>query len=127
MVHPAMSLLGCAMFERAKLAAETIQFYRDANSPSAGLLADELDKERAAVCAAYGVRHVSLPTTLKATYAATGDDSYTTVASCKAYQSLPPMNPDIWREWMLDDVPFGITPLVLLGEQAGVAARLHRP
>ena len=119
MVHPAMSLLGCAMFERAELANETIQFYRDANSPGAGLLADALDAERAGVCRAYGVRHQGLPETLSATYGATGEDSYTTVASCSAYQSLPPMKPDIWREWILDDVPFGVSPLVLLGDQPG--------
>lgn len=126
MVHPAMSLLGIAMFERAEQKGEKIAFYRDANTPSGGLLGDALDRERAGVCAAYGVRHESLVDSLKSTYGAQGDNAYEAVLGCMPYQRTIDMDPRIWRGWLVEDVPFGMSPLVLLGEQAGVPVRLHR-
>jgi opine dehydrogenase len=126
MIHPAMSLLGVAMFEQAERKGDKIAFYRDANTPSGGLLGDALDRERAGVCAAYGVRHQSLVDSLKATYGAQGSNAYEAVLNCKPYQRTADMDPRIWRDWLVEDVPFGMSPLVLLGEQAGVPVRLHR-
>lgn len=126
LVHPAMALLGVGLCEQAEARHERIRFYDACNVPSAGLLADALDDERASVCAAYGVRHRSLPQTIDTYYGTSGANSYDAVKNCGFYQSLGPMTSTVWRGWMSVDVPYGVVPLVLLAEQAGLKAPLHR-
>ena len=126
MVHPAIVLLGVGMCERAELLGQKISFYREANVPSAGRLADLLDRERANVCEAYGVGYQSLPKTLEVTYGAEGRNAYDAIRTCGPYQNNVNTSPDLWRGWLRDDVPFAVAPLVRLGEQAGLRLPLHR-
>jgi opine dehydrogenase len=126
MVHPAMVLLGIGLMERAASRDEKVAFYRDCNVPSAGLLAEAMDAERGRVCRAYGVRHRTLPAAIDHYYGSSGDRVEDAVRNCAFYQSVRSGAATTWRGWAAVDVPYAIVPLVLLAEQAGVAAPLHR-
>jgi opine dehydrogenase len=126
MVHPAMVLLGVGLMERAESQGEKVRFYRDCNVPSAGRLAEAMDQERGRICQAYGVRHRTLPAAIDHYYGTSGDGVHEAVSNCDAYQSLPPGPPATWRGWGTVDVPYALVPLVLLAEQAGIGAPLHR-
>ena len=126
MVHPAMTLLGIGLLERAELnGLDKIRFYGECNVPSSGRLADELDAERGRVCSAYGVRHRVLAEALDQYYGTSGQGAYEAVQNCAAYKSLA-YSVSMWRSWQPVDVPYGIVPVVRLAEQAGIAAPLHR-
>lgn len=127
MVHPAMALLGIGVMEQAAGRGERIHFYRDCNVPSAGRLAEALDDERGRVCATYGVRHRRLPVAIDHYYGTSGDRVYDAVLNCAAYQrGFGTVPAHTWRNWELVDVSYAIAPLVMLADQAGIAAPLHR-
>ena len=125
MVHPALSLLNIAAFERAGEAGQGFGFYAEGNTASTGMLAAALDAERGAICLALGVRHRTLPQALAAMYGARGDDPLEAVATCAFYQGLGALPADSWRRWAVQDLPFAIMPLLRLAERAGVQAPVH--
>lgn len=94
--------------------------------PTAGALAEALDAERGRVCAAYGVRHRTLPAAIDHFYGTSGSGVHEAILNCAAYQSFGPFPSRVWRDWEAVDVPFAIVPLVRLAEQAGIGAPLHR-
>lgn len=126
MVHPAMVLLGVGLMERAEGQGGKVAFYRDCNVPSAGRLAEAMDRERGRICEAYGVRHRTLPAAIDHYYGTSGEGAHRAVLGCESYQAIPAGAPGTWRAWESVDVPYAIVPLVRLGEQAGVGAPLHR-
>ncbi len=126
MVHPAISALNVAAFERAAARGEKFAFYGEGNTQGTGLLAAGLDDERGAVCRAFGVRHRTLPQALAEMYGATGDTPHQAVANCPFYQALGALPADSWRRWAAQDLPFAIIPLLRLAERAGVAMPLYR-
>lgn len=126
MVHPAISLLNIAAFERAAAAGEAFSFYGAGNTPAAGQLAAALDAERGRVCQALSVRHRTLPQALADMYGAVGDTPHEAVARCPYYQALGPLPADSWRRWASQDLPFAIMPLLRLADRGGIAVNLHR-
>lgn len=126
MVHPAMVLLGVGLMETAASQDGKVAFYRDCNLPSAGRLAEAMDKERGRICEAYGVRHRSLQAAIDHYYGTSGESVQESILNCDFYQGVRPGAPTTWRGWETVDVPYAIVPLVLLAEQAGIAAPLHR-
>ena len=127
MVHPAMLLLGIGLIERPDLrGGDEIRIFRECNVPTAGALAEALDAERGRVCAAYGVRHRTLPAAIDHFYGTSGSGAYEAIRNCAAYQSFGAHPSSIWREWQAVDVPYAIVPLVRLAEQVGIGAPLHR-
>jgi opine dehydrogenase len=126
MVHPAMVLLGVATMEQNDLQGQNTRFYRECNVPSAGALAEALDAERGRVCAAYGIRHRTLPAAIGHYYGTSGTGVYESILNCAAYQSFGSFPASTWRGWESVDVPYAVVPLVRLAEQAGIATPLHR-
>lgn len=124
-VHPAMVLPNIGAMERAKLDGRKFGFYQEGVVPATGVLGDALDAERKLVCEAYGVGHTSMSKAIEQYYGFRSNSSYEALQN-PVYRSLPPFQPDIWREWELVDLPYAIVPCVQLAEQAGVAVPLHR-
>ncbi len=124
-VHPAMVLPNVGMMERAKLDGKKIGFYQECVVPAAGVLGDALDAERGLVCEAYGVEHTPMAKAIEQYYGFRSNGFYEAMQN-PVYQSFPPFQPDIWREWEAVDLPYAIVPCVQLAEQAGIAAPLHR-
>lgn len=124
-VHPAMVLPNIGAMERAKLDQKKFAFYQEGIVPAMGVLGDALDAERKLVCEAYGVVHTPMPKAIEQYYGFRSNNFYEALHN-PVYKSLPPFQPDIWREWELVDLPYAIVPCVQLAEQAGVAVPLHR-
>jgi opine dehydrogenase len=125
MVHPSLALVNLGWFDRAAVAGERVAFYGAGNTQSAAALAEALDAERGAICAAWGVPHRSLPETIRALYGAAGEGVLETVRNCPFYAGLAPQEPMLWRRWLAVDVPFALRPAAALAQAVGVAAPLH--
>jgi opine dehydrogenase len=125
MVHPALALVNLGWFDRAAAAGERVRFYGEGNTPSAATIAEALDRERAAICAAWGVPHRSLVATLAALYGAAGANALEAVAACPFYRQLAPQEPTVWRRWLSVDVPYALKPVAALAAARGVEAPLH--
>jgi opine dehydrogenase len=124
-VHPAMVLPNVGAMERAKLEGRKFGFYQDGVVPAAGVLGDALDAERKRVCEAYGVVHTPMASAIEQYYGFRGKSFYEAMQN-PVYKSFPPFQPDVWRTWAADDLPYAIVPCVQLAEQANIAAPLHR-
>lgn len=124
-VHPAMVLPNVGAMERARLEGRTFGFYQEGVVPAAGVLGDALDAERKRVCEAYGVEHTPMAKAIEQYYGFRSNTFYEAMQN-PVYKSFPPFQPDIWRAWSSDDLPYAIVPCVQLAEQAGIAVPLHR-
>jgi len=123
-VHPAMVLPAIGMAERAKLDGKQMGFYQEGVVPAAGVLGEALDAERKLVCEAYGVRHTPMPGAIEQYYGFKSNTFYEAMQN-PVYKSFPPFQPDVWRAWVADDLPYAIVPCVQLADQAGIAVPLH--
>jgi len=124
-VHPAMVLPNVGAMERAKLEGRKFGFYQDGVVPAAGVLGDALDAERKRVCEAYGVEHTAMAKAIEQYYGYKSNGFYEAMQN-PVYKSFPAFEPDIWRAWASDDLPYAIVPCAQLAEQAGIAVPLHR-
>jgi opine dehydrogenase len=124
-VHPAMVLPNVGAMERAKLDGRKFGFYQEGVVPAAGVLGDALDAERKLVCEAYGVEHTPMASAIEQYYGFASDTFYEAMQN-PVYKSFPAFQPDIWRSWTSDDLPYAIVPCVKLADQAGIAVPLHR-
>lgn len=125
-IHPGLILLNLGHFDRCAAAGERVFTFRDGVTPQVARLIAALDVERGHICAAYGVRHRSVPEALGAHYGGPVDDHLTALQGCPYYRMLSPHPADIWRFWLPTDIAFGVVPMVRLAEQAGIGAPLHR-
>ena len=125
MVHPALALVNLGWFDRAAARGERVRFYGEGNTPSAAAVAEALDAERGAICAAWGVPHRPLDQTIAALYGATGRGALETVRNCPFYAGLAPQDPLLWRRWLAVDVPYALRPAAALGAARGIATPLH--
>jgi opine dehydrogenase len=124
-VHPAMVLPNVGAMERAKLEGRQFAFYQDGVVPAAGVLGDALDAERKRVCEAYGVEHTPMAKAIEQYYGYKSHTFYEAMQN-PVYKSFPPFQPDIWRSWASDDLPYAIVPCVQLADQGRIAVPLHR-
>lgn len=124
-VHPAMVLPNVGAMERAKLDGRKFGFYQEGVVPAAGVLGDALDAERKRVCEAYGVTHTPMAKAIEQYYGYKSGNFFEAMHN-PVYKSFPAFQPDIWRSWAADDLPYAIVPCVQLADQAGIAVPLHR-
>ena len=126
LIHPAMALLNVGYYDRAEANGERASFYGTGNTAHTGKLVEALDAERPAVCEAYGVRYRSVLDHIRILYGAEGADVQEAVAQSAFYRGVGDLPADIWRTWMGTDLPLAHVPFVLLAENAGCNATLHR-
>ena len=126
LIHPALALLNVGYFDRAEADRHPISFYGVGNTAYAGKLAEALDAERPAVCAAFGVRFRSLLDHIHTLYGGSGASVRDAVGNSPFYTQIGELPADIWRVWLSADVPLAHVPFVLLAESVGLSAPLHR-
>lgn len=126
LVHPGMTIVNVGYFDRAEEAGDPISFYGTGNTVHAGKLAEALDAERAAACAAYDVRYRSLLDHIHRIYGGGGDTVHDAVKQSPVYNRSGGMRATIWQTWMEGDLPLSHVPFVELAERAGVGAPLRR-
>lgn len=88
-------------------------------TPGMARVMEAVDKEKLAIGEKLGVRIPTIQTQIEAFYGAKGNNLYETVLNCYAYevQGAPTSLED---RYVTEDVPFGLVPFALLGEQIGV-------
>ncbi|MFN0162585.1 MAG: NAD/NADP octopine/nopaline dehydrogenase family protein [Burkholderiales bacterium] len=126
MIHPGATLANLAALDRAATAGAGFAFYGEGNTESAACLAEALDAERAAVCAAWGVRWRSLRDTIGALYGARGNTLREAISDCPFYAGLGALPARAPAGWARTDLPFALAPLVRLAGARSVAVPLHR-
>ncbi|MBK3746158.1 NAD(P)-binding domain-containing protein [Paraburkholderia aspalathi] len=108
--HMALALCN---FTRMELAEQWDQ--NACSTPSVANLIDELDQERMAIGKSFNVKIRTLDEHQKATYG---------TGATTAPVTFGPQT--IQTRYVLEDVPFGLSPIVRLGQLADIATPLHR-
>ena len=129
LVHPAITLLNVAGFDRAGERGATIDFYGEGSTRHAGVLAEALDAERCGPSSALGLPFRPLSEQIAALYGGRSDRNGSVqeaIAAAPFYQALPRLPVDRWADWMRADIPLAHVPFVHLAEALGTPVPLHR-
>lgn len=94
-------------------------------TPGMARVMEQIDNERLEIGKKLGLKLNSLQKILGIFYGAQGEDLYETVSNCYAYQVQgAPLS--LNDRYVTEDVPFGLVPYTLLGEQIGVPVNTLR-
>lgn len=111
--HPGPTLLYTAQIEKG----ETFNYYNDM-VPSQITLMKALDKERMAICEAYGVKLPDATAAFALEYSYEGD-LYTMLKNAECYKGI--MGPNTMKvRYLLEDIPFSLRSVQVLGKIAKV-------
>lgn len=114
--HPAPLLLNVARCEDKKV---NYRHYIDGVSPSVASFLENMDKERLAVAAAFGVNAINLQSWLNLVYGSEGDTLFETIRNTKEYfDVLAPNTLNV--RYIFEDIPTGLVPLSSFGELAEI-------
>ena len=114
--HPTPVLLNIGRIENDK---NGFHYYVDGITPSVAKLVSQIDKERSAVAAAYGVHIASAEEWMRQSYETSGDTLFELIQHNGAYADI--MAPKtIDARYVTEDVPMSLVPISELGRIAGV-------
>ena len=116
MFHPLPVLLNVGRIENDE---RGFRYYWDGITPSVAALIEQLDAERLAVAASYGVSILSAKEWLARSYETHGDTLYERIRNNEAYGDISGPK-TIQVRYMTEDVPNGLVPIAALGDAAGV-------
>lgn len=89
-------------------------------TPGMARVMEAVDKEKVIIGKKLGIDVPSIKTQIEAFYGSKGKDLYETLLNCYAYQ-VQGAPTTIEDRYVTEDVPFGLVPFALLGEQVEVA------
>jgi opine dehydrogenase len=118
--HPPIVLANLAVVEHTR---GDFTFYREGVTPAVAKLVHEVDQERLHVAASLGLNLDPSYVWLKKAYGAQGNDIYEALHTTEAY--APSRYTHVLKDiehanFITEDVPYGLGPLVSLGEVTGV-------
>jgi opine dehydrogenase len=115
LVHPVTTLLNLSRIEQNGPYRSS---YYDL-TPGMGRVMDAVDAERQALQARLGLDPVSLPSMIKDFFGVSGANCYESIRACPNYSTQT--SPDsLQHRYISEDIPFGLVPVVSLGEQLGI-------
>ena len=88
-------------------------------TPGMARVMGKVDMERVEIGKKIGLKLNTLKETLGIFYSAKGEDLYETISNCYAYQ-VQGAPTSLEDRYVSEDVPYGLVPYTLLGEQLGV-------
>jgi len=88
-------------------------------TPGMTRLVKQIDRERVSLGNKFGLKINTLKETLEIWYDAKGKDLYETISNCYAYQ-VQGAPTSLEDRYVTEDVPYGLVPYTLLGEQIGI-------
>jgi opine dehydrogenase len=94
-------------------------------TPGMARVMEQVDMERLKIGEKLGLKLNSLKKTLGIFYGAKGKDLYETISTCYAYQ-IQGAPISLEDRYVTEDVPYGLVPYTLLGEQLGVPVNVIR-
>lgn len=115
--HPTPMLLNIGRVESDK---NGYYWYIDGISPAVATLVKEIDKERLAIAAAFGIKIFTAEEWLKDSYPTHGENLYELIQNNDAYKDIKAPN-TIQARYVNEDVPMSLVPLSELGKAVGVA------
>jgi opine dehydrogenase len=89
-------------------------------TPGMARVMEAVDMEKVAIGEKLGIKVPSIKTQIEAFYGAKGSNLYETLLNCYAYQ-VQGAPTSLEDRYVTEDVPFGLIPFALLGEQIGVS------
>jgi len=126
LVHSGIAICNIGYFDRAMEMGEKVSFYSTGITLHAGILSEVQDRERLAVCQAYGVRFTSLREHIIRLYDSQGKTVQEAIMNAKLYKNRARDPANIWVKWLSLDVPFAHVPFVSLAELASVPVPIYR-
>jgi len=115
MLHPTPTLLNIGLVESKK----DFYFYKEALSPVVVRYIEKMEKEREAICSAYGAKFLSVYDWLAIEYNTFGDSLYERLQNNHAYDEIK--GPDsIEHRYIHDDVKTGLVPLYYMAKEKGI-------
>jgi opine dehydrogenase len=115
MMHPTPTLLNAGRIE----SKTSFDYYTDGLTPSIAKVVEAVDKERACICAVFGVKVDTIQEWYTRCYGVTGNNLYEKVQNVAAYKGVKgPTTLETW--YLFEDVPTGLVPLAQLGQAMGV-------
>lgn len=114
-LHPAPTLLNAGRSE----AGEDFLYYREGITPGVAAVLEEMDRERLAVAAAYGIEAASVAQWQKSAYGVEGGSFYELFQKNESYAAVK-ANKNLDNRYITEDVPCGLVPIAELGRLAGV-------
>ncbi len=124
--HANVALLNMGYLDRAVEAEEEVYFYSRGITEHTGILAEAQDREREAVCQAYGVPYISLRDLVKQYSGSTGETLAEAQRNSPFVQKGMTYPVELCIKWIMWDMPFALVPLVSLAEVAGISMPIHR-
>jgi opine dehydrogenase len=125
LVHPVLHLLNIGPREMAEARGGLISLYAVGPTPGVGRLTEAIDRERRALCAAWGINWRSVTDYIGSFYGTTGNSFDEVVRGSSFYQDIPPQPGDIYRQWVLDDMPLAHRPMLAMADITGTAMPLQ--
>lgn len=115
LVHPITTLLNLS---RIELNGPYRSHYYDL-TPGIGKIMDAVDAERQTVQSALGLPPMSLPAMIHDFFNVSGKNCYEAIIACPNYSRQT--TPDsLEHRYVSEDVPFGLVPMAMIGEQMGL-------
>tara|TARA_R100000365_G_C2748676_1_gene81203 strand:+ start:21081 stop:22217 length:1137 start_codon:yes stop_codon:yes gene_type:complete len=119
--HMGIALCNLARIERGEAWGQNSNI-----TPAVGRLLEALDRERVAIAAAFGKKVRTIADHYSMSFDVTGD-SVAAMSEKLVERGSDPMGPrDADTRYVLEDVPFGLVPTLLLAEMVNVDAPLHQ-
>jgi len=123
-LHPQSVLLNLYRVERKffpfdEILNKPVQKAYDV-TPGMARVMEEIDNERINIGKKLGLQLNSLQKVLGIFYGAKGENLYETISTCYAYQ-VQGAPTSLEDRYVTEDVPYGLVPYTLLGEQIGVS------
>jgi len=89
-------------------------------TPGMARAMEAVDQEKIAIGSKLSIKIPSMKTQIELHYGVKGENLYETISNCYAYQ-VQGAPTSLEDRYVTEDVPFGLVPLALLGEQLGVS------
>lgn len=125
--HPAIALLNVGHFDRAEKKGDpAVYFYNTGITKHTGILTEAQDREREAVCNAYGVPYTPLKDLIKQYVKGEGNSMEEIQQNANFIKARPAYPVHEWAKWTKWDMPMALVPFVQLAELAGLSVPIHR-
>lgn len=115
-LHPAPMLMNAGRIE----SGGDFLYYREGITPAVASVLEQLDRERLAVAAAYGVEVPSIAQWQKEAYGVEGNSLYELFQNNSSYAAIK-AGATLNSRFISEDVPSGLVPITALGAVAGVS------
>ena len=115
MIHPPGMIFNLPRIDAGK----QFHFYSEGITESVAAIIDEMEAERGAVMAEFGIGITTIRDWIEEVYGHSFSSTYEAVANNPAYRDIIAPN-SLEHRYILEDVPMGLVPMACMGERMGI-------